>query len=610
MLQLRHGAIFSRSAPWRRSLTDSKINVRAIYLRRRVGLRRMWRNKRARAKSAGTCATGDKMRLSQLISISSRGAAVRPQGLASAALACGLLAPSLAQGLDAPIRVSLSAPFPALVEQLGPTASRPASSELFPLDDAPAAVVLTGPREFFPAGGSFDIAEALLSDDQRMTASAMATWVKAPLAGPNAPERRRLRAAIASIYAARAYAPFWRESGPDSSWLPAAVSVAQRLRDAAADGLDLRHYSLPAVGQGPANIADELALSEAVAAYAAQASGSRVDPGQISRLIGARPALPEPGAVLAAVAAAGEQAGDILQAYNPPHYGYQLLRAKLAELRGERASDDLPAARVALAGSGRTEEEPSARKGKRRSGARTRTSSAHLEAEVIANMERWRWLPRDLGDSRIEVNIPDFELAVIRDGEVTHRARIIVGKETTPTPVFSNAMQFIIVNPYWNVPPSILNKEMLPQSGGDIAALQQRGFQVSYRRGKLSVRQPPGERNALGRIKFMFPNDYSVYLHDTPSRNLFNASHRAFSHGCMRVDQPFALAEAVLGPAWPEQRVRRLIGGSERYINLSKPLPIHIEYFTAYVDEDGQLQLRGDLYGYSARVRNALGLNG
>ncbi len=227
-------------------------------------------------------------------------------------------------------------------------------------------------------------------------------------------------------------------------------------------------------------------------------------------------------------------------------------------------------------------------------------------------MERWRWLPRDLGDNRVEVNIPDFELAVIRDGAVTHRARIIVGKEQTPTPIFSNAMQFIIVNPYWNVPPSILNKEMLPQNGGDVAALQQRGFQVSFRHGKLSVRQPPGERNALGRIKFMFPNDFSVYLHDTPSRNLFSASHRAFSHGCMRVDQPFALAEAVLGPGsgWSEQRVRRLIGGSERYINLSKPLPIHIEYFTAYVDEDGRLQLRGDLYGYSARVRNALGLGG
>jgi murein L,D-transpeptidase YcbB/YkuD len=227
-------------------------------------------------------------------------------------------------------------------------------------------------------------------------------------------------------------------------------------------------------------------------------------------------------------------------------------------------------------------------------------------------MERWRWLPRDLGGSHVEVNIPEFELAVVRDGAVAHRAKVIVGKEDTPTPVFSNALQFIIVNPSWNVPQSIINKEMLPKHGGDLSYLARRGWKVGYHNGKLTVRQPPGEGNALGRIKFMFPNDFSVYLHDTPSRGLFSADRRAFSHGCMRVEDPFALAEAVLGPGsgWSEERVKRLIGGSERYINLAKPLPIHIEYFTAFVDEYGRLQMRDDLYGYSARVRNALGLGG
>ena len=162
------------------------------------------------------------------------------------------------------------------------------------------------------------------------------------------------------------------------------------------------------------------------------------------------------------------------------------------------------------------------------------------------------------------------------------------------------------------MPQSIINKEMLPKHGGDLSYLARRGWKVAYHNGKLTVRQPPGEDNALGRIKFMFPNDFSVYLHDTPSRGLFAAGHRAFSHGCMRVEDPFALAEAVLGPGsgWSEERVKRLIGGSERYINLSKPLPIHIEYFTAFVDEDGRLQMRDDLYGYSALVRSALGLGG
>jgi murein L,D-transpeptidase YcbB/YkuD len=517
-----------------------------------------------------------------------------------------------AQAENAPFKTLKVDAFPALVQQLTPRRAGLAESELFSSRDMPAVVTSTSVQEDAQPSEQIDFAEALLPEGRRELLAALDVWLKAPLTGPDAADRRRQRAAIAGIYASRGYAPFWRETSPEgASWLPAAAAAAQRLRSASEDGLDLRTYLIPSVDQGAPGIEDELALSDAVVAYAAQAAGSRVDPSRISHLIGARPQLPAPTAVLTSVATAGDQAGDVLQSYNPHHYGYTLLRTKLAELRSERAMDGRSSTQLALAGSVRDDTSPAA-KVRRKSAKRSRQPNAHLEAEVIANMERWRWLPRDLGENRIEVNIPDFEAAVIRGGEVTHRARIIVGKEQTPTPIFSNAMQFIIVNPYWNVPPSILNKEMLPQNGGDVSALQQRGFQVSYRHGKLSVRQPPGERNALGRIKFMFPNDFSVYMHDTPSRNLFSASHRAFSHGCMRVDQPFALAEAVLGPGsgWSEQRVRRLIGGSERYINLAKPLPIHIEYFTAYVDEDGQLQLRGDLYGYSARVRNALRLGG
>jgi murein L,D-transpeptidase YcbB/YkuD len=126
------------------------------------------------------------------------------------------------------------------------------------------------------------------------------------------------------------------------------------------------------------------------------------------------------------------------------------------------------------------------------------------------------------------------------------------------------------------------------------------------------VRQPPGERNALGRIKFMFPNDYAVYLHDTPSRGLFGATKRAFSHGCVRVDDPFGFGAAVMGrgDGWSEARIKSLMGGKERYVYLPKPLPVYIEYFTAYVDGSGRLQLRDDVYGYSRKVKAALGLAG
>jgi murein L,D-transpeptidase YcbB/YkuD len=215
-------------------------------------------------------------------------------------------------------------------------------------------------------------------------------------------------------------------------------------------------------------------------------------------------------------------------------------------------------------------------------------------------------MPRDLGERRIEVNIPDFEVVVIDNGRIVQRNRVVVGKEETPTPVFSNTMQFLIVNPAWNVPQSIIKKEMI----GKLSYLSQHGYQVSSNDGRITVRQPPGERNALGQIKFMFPNDYSVYLHDTPSRALFSQSKRAFSHGCVRVDEPFSFAQTVLGPKWSESRIKGLIGGKERYVNLPSPLPIHIEYFTAFVDSSGRLQLRDDIYGYSRRVKAALGLEG
>ncbi len=439
-------------------------------------------------------------------------------------------------------------------------------------DAAPAAVLLDVELRAEPTKPDpLDLAWSLQPEEKRDLALALEAWTTSGGAALG-PERHRLRAALATAYAARDLAPFWIEKG---EWRASARAALARLALAADDGLDLRAYAAPDAEKAAPTAADELALSEAIAAYALQARGARIDPERISRLVGAKTTLPDPALAVAEVAGAGANAGDALQAYNPTHYGYQQLREKLIELRtlraGAPASDGLYAA--ATVGVTQSDVLPPASKSKRRRAAGlAKASTSRVEAEIIANMERWRWLPRDLGEERIEVNIPDFELAVVRNGEVTHRTRVIVGKEATPTPIFSNALQYIIVNPYWNVPPSILNKEMLPKANGDVAAIAASGFNVSYRGGKLVVRQPPGERNALGRIKFMFPNDFSVYLHDTPSRNLFAASHRAFSHGCMRVDAPFAFAEAVLGPGsgWSESRVRRLIGGSERYINLAE----------------------------------------
>jgi L,D-transpeptidase YcbB len=438
---------------------------------------------------------------------------------------------------------------------------------------------------------------------------------------------RREREAISAYYMARGFAPLWWNAGAPTA---EAKAVVERLKRASDDGLDLKGFAPDFSPSSDREVAAaDIALTDAVVAYGRQASGSRVDPHMISRLIGAEPEVADPALILALVSRAGASAGDELRKFNPPQKGYLALREKLAEVR---RGHGIARARTSVEGRSEAQQEAAKREehtypaagglqtsnGLKASGkfaaraAAVAGETARLEAEIIANMEIWRWMPRDLGERRVEVNIPDFEAAVIDHGEVVERTRVIVGKEQTPTPVFSETMRFLIVNPYWNVPPSIMRKEMLPKAAGDPSYFRRLGYEVFTRAGHLVVRQPPGERNALGRIKFMFPNDFSVYMHDTPMRRLFAAQKRAFSHGCVRVDEPFRFAETVLGRAngWSEERVKKLIGGKERYVYLPKPLPVHIEYFTAYVDESGALRLRSDLYGYSRKVRQALGLEG
>jgi len=230
---------------------------------------------------------------------------------------------------------------------------------------------------------------------------------------------------------------------------------------------------------------------------------------------------------------------------------------------------------------------------------------SRLEGEILASMEKWRWLPRDMGETRIEVNIPDFRARLIRNGKVVHSMRVIVGKPETPTPVFSDTMEFMVVNPSWHVPQSIIRKQLAQ----DPNYYARNGYEVVRRGNNVFVRQPPGERNALGFVKFMFPNDHAVYMHDTPTRGLFSASRRAFSHGCVRVDQPFRFAEALMPETgWSEQRLRTVVGKGERTIKFSDGVPVHLMYFTAYVDDDGKMQLREDLYGQTRKLQAALGL--
>lgn len=454
---------------------------------------------------------------------------------------------------------------------------------------------------------------------------------------------KREREQLLSFYAARQFAPLWLENG---NWSDKARGLRVRLEKADEDGLVIAAALIPKLRDGVnEKLDDEIALSLAAVTYARQASGSRIDPKLVHKDITEKPKIPDLAAILSKLAQQADS-DKALRNFNPPHEDYAALRRKLAELRAapQRAGlrlvhgpvirPGMKDARVPLlrkhfglepTGDALTYDEPlvaavkdlQALHGQSALGeigprtlAALTVSSKDTINDIIANMERWRWRSRHISDHRIEVNVPDYTVRVIEGGAEIHRARVIVGAVKTPTPIFSNKMQFIEVNPYWNVPDSIIEQEMLPKLKEDPDYLKKLGYEVQEWRGKLHVRQPPGERNALGHIKFMFPNQHAVYLHDTPTRHLFSTPVRAYSHGCVRLDQPFRFAEIVLGKehGWSEQKVRSLIGGKNETIPLPKHIDIHIGYFTTFVDKDGKLNLRDDIYGHSRKVRIMLGL--
>ena len=231
---------------------------------------------------------------------------------------------------------------------------------------------------------------------------------------------------------------------------------------------------------------------------------------------------------------------------------------------------------------------------------------------IIANMERWRWMPRDLGKTHVMVNIPNYSLTIVRDGSVYWQTRIVVGKPSQATPITSAEMKYITVNPTWNVPPSIIQNEYLPALAQDPTVLERMGLKIEQAAdGTVRIWQPPGDRNALGRIRFNFPNKFLVYQHDTPDKHLFAHDKRAYSHGCMRVQDPAMYAEVLLGIALPnagysQERIKRMYGTSEQNINFPAPIPVHITYQTAFVDDAGKLQIRDDIYGRDNRVLVAL----
>ncbi|HKH73623.1 MAG TPA: L,D-transpeptidase family protein [Vicinamibacterales bacterium] len=243
--------------------------------------------------------------------------------------------------------------------------------------------------------------------------------------------------------------------------------------------------------------------------------------------------------------------------------------------------------------------------------------------QIAVNLERWRWMPDELGTRYIIVNIPSFHLEAREMGQPPLQMKVVVGKAENKTPIFSDTMTTTVFSPYWNVPDSIVEGETAPAAARDPSFLERNNIEI-LRLGKSSVtaidpatvnwddpeqlkalafRQKPGAKNALGHVKFLFPNPYEVYLHDTPADALFARAGRAFSHGCVRVEHPEALAKWVLkdSPEWTDEKIREAMNaGEEEHVKLKQDIPIHIVYFTAWADDTGSVRLLPDVYGYDA----------
>jgi len=250
--------------------------------------------------------------------------------------------------------------------------------------------------------------------------------------------------------------------------------------------------------------------------------------------------------------------------------------------------------------------------------------------QIEINLERWRWLPQDLGDTYLLLNIANFELDVVNQTRPVMSMRAIVGKHYRRTPVFSDKITYLVLNPYWHVPPKLAVQDILPQArkdanylvdqkirvyqgwGGDSKEIDPKDIdwsKVTARNFPYRFRQDPGPKNALGRVKFMFPNKFDVYLHDTPSPELFGKTERTFSSGCIRIEKPIDLAEYLLrdDPKWGREEILAAIArGVEQTVQLPHPVPIHLLYWTAWADEDGSVYSRNDIYGRDRLLDQAL----
>jgi len=483
------------------------------------------------------------------------------------------------------------------------------------------------------------------------------------------------------FYGARHFEPIWLTEQPDgtATLSPNAEKIISVFKNAALEGFRPEDYltadlDLAAAGNDPVKLAAlETAFSAAAVRYAQDAFGGRVDPRKVDRNWTITPKRISEADTLVKLAESSEP-DKVLYDLSPKSREFLGLKAALAKFyEADEVKDDaitipdgkllrpgMQDERVTLLRQRLNVPEPDIPEtagadakadinydealvaaveefqkslGLNADGvvgpatiAALNGATATTKADIIANMERWRWEPDDFGAFEVEVNIPEFRLWIKKDGVVQYTTRVVVGRPQNQTPVFNDEIEHIVVNPYWNVPSSIAVNEIKPHLIANPGYLASQNMEMLYG-GKVvnasaidwsqaninqfHIRQRPGNGNALGQIKFLFPNEHDVYLHDTPSKSLFARSYRAYSHGCVRVENPMEFAGALLAlePKITLASIEGMVGGDkERWLNLTQHIPVHISYFTLRVDEDGSIRSYGDVYGANKKMIELLGL--
>ncbi len=479
------------------------------------------------------------------------------------------------------------------------------------------------------------------------------------------------------FYGARGFEPLWLSTDQTGKvvFSPNAEKIIGVFKNAELEGLRPADYlsvdlDPAAAGTDPAKLAAlETSFSQAAVKYAQDTYGGRIRPTDVSPLLVIKAKRIDEADMLTQLAATDDPA-KLLLSLDPPHKEFGLLKAALAKFYEDDAvktetitipdgptlklgmkDDRVPALRERL-----SVPAPEIPEGAADAKVDTTYDKPLLEAvkafqdslgitadgvlgpatvaalngatgvskdDIVANMERWRWEPNDFGAFHVEVNIPEFTVWIMKDGAPVHSTRVVVGRPTNQTPLFSDEIENIVVNPYWNVPPSIATNEIKPHlianpnylSGQNMEMLS--GSKVidasaidwtSTNINNYHIRQKPGGSNALGQIKFLFPNDLDIYLHDTPSKSLFARSYRAYSHGCVRVQNPMDFAGALLetNPNYTEDTLKGLFGDKEKWVSLKNHIPVHLMYFTLRADDDGTIRSYGDVYGHNKKLISLL----